>query len=222
MKKIILFILVILVVVSCENTNKIKNHDITNKTGGTLKELPNSNRVPNKSSFSSDILEIDKQIAALISNNTESSYRKALLLADKAIKLDSMFYPAYVKKAFIFTKLSKYKESIEIYTHVVTELKPDYIELYTMLGMLYEKVGDKNKAIKYYEKTIKKYSERISKDNDILDMINKAHISYILDNEKGLNEIDSLIKQYPEKKDLPMYREYMFIQYNHKTIISDL
>lgn len=120
------------------------------------------------------------------------------------------------------TRLEKYNEAINIFRYVVTLIKPDYPEALSILGLLYDKIGEKSTAEKYYKKAIRKYSDRINEKEDVMDMVNRAHLNYILDREKGLNEMDSLINVYPQNDELLIYKECLFLDYNHQKTLDDL
>lgn len=211
-------------VLAC-NTNSVdnsENHNIMGKKAGATKEIssPEHNHLQEK--FSAEVLKLNKQATLLINDGNEKKYLEAIRILDKAISLDKTYYMAYSNKAIILTRLGKYTEAIDVYNHLVKNVKPDYPEALTMLGMLYDKIGEKFKAKEYYQKAIQKYSNRISEKEDVLDMVNRAHLIFILDNEKGLSAMDSLIKVYSTNEELPMYKEYMFIKYNHQKALDDL
>lgn len=224
MRKYILYISILIGVVSCKNkdTDTPESHNIMGEEGGVKKEISNPEHSNRQAKFSAEVIKLNEQATFLINKRNETSYQEAIRLLDKAIRLDTTYYMAYLNKSVTLTRLGKYDEAVNIYRHIVTSIKPDYPEALTMLGMLYDKIGEKSTAKEYYKKAVQKYSDRISKKEDIMDMVNRAHLNYILDKEKGLNEIDSLIKVYPKNDELPMYKEYMFLGYNHQKALDDL
>jgi len=222
MRKYIFYISILIGVIACKNTDTPESHNIMGKEGGVKKEISNPEHNNKQAKFSAELIKLNEQATLLINKRNETSYQEAIKLLDKAIRLDTTYYMAYSNKAVILTRLGKYNEAINIYRHLVTNIKPDYPEAFTMLGMLYDKIGGKSTAKEYYKKAVQKYSDRISKKEDVMDMVNRAHLNYILDKEKGLNEIDSLIKVYPKNDELPMYKEYMFLGYDHQKALDDL
>lgn len=224
MRKLILYLSILIGIVACKNksVDTPEGHNIMGYKGGVTKITNNPPYNNKHETFSEEVIKLDEQAALLVNNRNETSYQEAIKLLDSAINIDSMYYPAYADKAIILTRLGKYNEAIIIYRHIVTNIKPDYPEILTELGMLNDKIGEISIAKEYYEKAIKKYSDRIEKNEDVMDMVNRAHLNYILDKQKGLNEIDSLIKVYPKNNELPMYKEYMFLGYNHQKALDDL
>lgn len=205
-----------------KNTDTPESHNIMGEEVGVKKEISNPEHNNKRAKFSAEVIKLNEKATLLVNKRNETSYQEAIKLLDKAMHLDTTYYMAYLNKAVILTRLGKYNEAINIYRQIVTNIKPEYPEALTMLGMLYDKTGEKSTAEEYYEKAIQKYSDRIKKNEDVMDMVNRAHLIYILDKQKGLNEIDSLIKVYPKNDELPMYKEYMFLGYNHQKALDDL
>lgn len=222
MKKYVFCFSILIGIIACKNKDIPGSHNIMGKKGGVKKEISSSKQIIKQSKFSAEVVKLNDQAVLLINEGNEISYQEAIRLLDKAIRLDTAYYIAYSNKAVVLTRLGEYDEAINIYRHLVTNIKPDYPEAYTMLGMLNDKVGEKYEAIKYYKKAIEIYSERITGKEELMDMINRAHLKFILDSEKGLEEIDSLIRIYPENDLLQIFRKYMFIDYNHSMALDKL
>jgi tetratricopeptide (TPR) repeat protein len=208
--------------ISFQSTNPSKNLSVNEVSSGFKNSKATSNYDNKKSNFSIEVIKLNYQATLLVQQRNESSYLKAISLLDKAIEIDSSFHTAYASKADVLCKLGKHNEAIDLYNYIVTYIKPEYPEIYSMLGMLYEKIGNEPKAYEFYEIAIRQYSDRIRINGNILDMVNKAFINYIIDKNEGLKEIDSLILAYPNNIELPMYKEYMFLQYDHQKTIDDL
>lgn len=219
-RNILYFIIVFLISCKCnDSTKSLSAHE-------ELFDLENSKATSKydnkKSNFSIEVIKLNYQATLLAQQRNESSYLKAISLLDKAIEIDSSFHTAYASKADVLCKLGKHNEAIDLYNYIVTYIKPEYPEIYSMLGMLYEKIGNEPKAYEFYEIAIRQYSDRIRINGNILDMVNKAFINYIIDKNEGLKEIDSLILAYPNNIELPMYKEYMFLQYDHQKTIDEM
>jgi tetratricopeptide (TPR) repeat protein len=225
MKKYLFYLFTLIIGVSACKSNSFdtpESHNVKGKQGGVKKEISNPNYNNKQTKFSIEVLKLNEQAVLLINEGDEISYQKAIKLLDKAISLDTMYYVAYTNKAGVLTSLGKYREAIDVYTHIITKIKADYPEVLAMLGMLCEKIGEKTIANEYYEKAINEYTDRINLKKDVWDMVNKAHLNYILDKRTGLKEMDSLIKVYPKIDELPMYKEYMFLGYDHQKALDDL
>lgn len=224
MREFIIYISILLGVLACKNekTHTPESRNIMGEEGGVKKEISNPEQNEKQAKFSDEVIKLNEKATLFITKRNYTSYQEALKLLDKAIRLDTTFYMAYLNKAQVLIKLGKYNDAIDISKYLVSSIKPDFPEAYTMLGMLYDKVGETSTAKDYYKKAIEKYSDRISKKDNVMDIVNRAHLNYILDKEKGLNEIDSLIKVYPKNEELLLYKEYLFLGYNHQKALDDL
>lgn len=223
MKKYIIYISVLFIgLTACKSDDTPNKHNIKGKKGGVKKEFSNSKHKNKQRAFSKEVIELNKQAILLINERNKKSYQEALTLLNKAILIDTNYYMAYSNKVMVLTKLGEYNKAIEVNKYLITTIKRDYPEAIMNLGLLYDKIGEKHLARKYYNEAINKYSDRIATSEDVLDMVNRAHLGYILDKKEGLEEIDSLIKAYPENKDLIMYKEYLFLEYDHQKALDDL
>ncbi len=222
MRKYIFYISILISGIACKNNDSPEVHNIMGKDGGITKELYHHKQSNMQANFSAKVIKLNEQATLLINKRNETSYHEAIKLLDEAIRIDTTYFMAYSNKAVVLTRLGKYHEAINIYKYLTTNIKPDYPEAFTMLGMLYDKIGKNSLAKEYYKKAIQKYSDRIRKKEDVMDLVNKAHLNYILDRQNGLKEIDSLIKVYPKNNELPMYKEYMFLGYDHQKALDNL
>ncbi len=223
MKKYIIYISIVFIgLTACKSEDTPNKHNIKGKKGGVKKEFSSSEQKNDRRAFSKEVIELNKQAVLLINERNKKSYEEALTLLNKAILIDTNYYMAYSNKVMVLTELGEYNTAIEVNKYLITTIKRDYPEAIVSLGMLYDKIGKKYLARKYYSEAISKYSNRIAKSEDILDMVNRAHLIYILNKKDGLAEIDSLIKAYPENEDLIMYKEYLFLEYDHQKALNDL
>lgn len=221
MRIYILFVLIALI--SCKNksTNIRSNHNVM----GCEREMKEDVYIEyndKHAEFSTEVIKLNEKAMLFVNKGNKADYQEAIKLLDRAIHIDTTYYIAYLNKASILTRLEKYNEAINIFRYVVTLIKPDYPEALSILGLLYDKIGEKSTAEKYYKKAIRKYSDRINEKEDVMDMVNRAHLNYILDREKGLNEMDSLINVYPQNDELLIYKECLFLDYNHQKTLDDL
>ena len=101
--------------------------------------------------------KLNEQAVVIISEMNDDKYYEAIALLDEAIDKDSTFSIAYSNKASVLIRLKKYNEAIFILEYLVTNVKPEYPEALSLLGLLYDKHGDNGQAKKYYLLSIKEY-----------------------------------------------------------------
>lgn len=208
--------------ISCKYDKTPEGNNYSDKKENAKKEFSKQDNQTPLKIFSDELIDLDNQATLLTYRGDKESYYDALELLNKAIQLDSTFFYAYETKAYIYTKLGKYDEAIEIYEQIAKEVKNYQIEVYSILGKLYDKFGEKTLAINNYEKTVEFYHEQYKRTGKVFYLVYMAHYTFIMDQEKGLEIIDSLIEAYPLDKDLPMYRQYKFIEYNHQKVLDNL
>lgn len=130
----------------------------------------------------------------------------ALICLDKAIKIDPTYYVAYGNMMNVYCKLKDFKNALLVAEKQI-EQKPDLAEGWTFAGMLNEKLGDNLKALKYYNKSIEIFDERIAnsdkQENLKANRLNRA-VSLVLSGEeqKGREELQKLKETYPEDNSL--------------------
>ncbi|MCQ2753879.1 MAG: tetratricopeptide repeat protein [bacterium] len=83
-------------------------------------------------------------IYKLIGNNA-----KALSFYDKLLTIDARNTDAIFNKGLVFANQKKYEESIKCFEKVI-ELTPDYPYAYYSIGLAYEQLKQKDKALEYY------------------------------------------------------------------------
>ena len=104
----------------------------------------------------------------------------ALVLLNKAIKIDTQYYLAYANKAMILSKFKKYPEAIEVLSYIV-RIRPNYAEGFANQGFLYEKTGNYEKAVAKYHEAIEAYLRRLNEPYKIIDRVNiQADIAFML------------------------------------------
>lgn len=223
-----IFVLICLIFIAFTQGCKTQKKDtpegknILGYNGGVKKINSGFDTIGKHTTFSKKAIELNNKAILLINNGNETDYMKALDLLNKAINIDSTYYMAYSNKITVLIRLKEYDKAIKTCKYLVTNIKQDYPEAFTILGILYDKLNKKKNAEHYYKKAIKAYTKRINSKEEILDMINKAHLIYIMDNKRGLNEIDSLINAYPSNDELLMYRKHLFTDYNHQEALNEL
>lgn len=127
----------------------------------------------------------------------------ALVVFDQAIDMDKTYYLPHSNKAVIFVSKKEYDKAL-MESEKVIQLKPDLAEGWTYAGMLNEKQGNIETAMKYYKKSIELFDERISnpekKDRIMANKLSRA-FSFILlgQEEKGKEEMRKLKAEKPDE-----------------------
>lgn len=154
-------------------------------------------------------------------NDDSVLLRDAIVLLDKAISIDSTYYLAYANKAMILQHLNKNKEAIRVLDKI-TKIQPDYAEGFLSQGLIYEELGNIDSANKKYKEAIDAYNERIEKNNNIGDKINRAIILSLLNKKKGRKEFEKLIEEYPEKEEYILFwKKQLFENFNREKFIKN-
>jgi tetratricopeptide (TPR) repeat protein len=136
----------------------------------------------------------------------------ALILLDKAIELDETYYLPHSNKVKIYIDRGEIEKAL-YESEMVIKKKPDLAEGWTFAGMIHEKVGNNQKAKKYYQKSINIYDDRIKspkKRDDInSNKVNRALSLKLLGrNSEANSEIKKLINEDPKNS---MYKELLEI-----------
>ncbi len=76
----------------------------------------------------------------------ERKYEDAERLFDRAISLDSEYYPAYFGRALVHRRQDEINDAIVDYTTVI-RLKPDYADAFYNRGLIYRDLGEPEKAL---------------------------------------------------------------------------
>ena len=161
---------------------------------------------------------ITYSLPPLTSKDT-SLLQKAIVLFDKAISIDSLYELAYANKAMVLKHLGKYKEAIHVLS-VITKLRPEYAEGFSMLGFTYEKIGNMDSANINYKSAIIAYTHRIEQTNSVSDKVNRAFILSLIDKEKGLQEMDYLIEENPDDNTINFWKQQLFTGFDRQKFIN--
>ncbi len=81
-------------------------------------------------------------------------YKKSLKDAEKAIKIDNLYFLPHLVAGFDLLKLKRFQESIKI-LEKAKKLIPSFPDTYYFLGLDYESIGNKEKAIQNYRTALK-------------------------------------------------------------------
>jgi tetratricopeptide (TPR) repeat protein len=128
----------------------------------------------------------------------------AIVLLNKAIKIDNQYYLAYANKAMMLARCKLYTNAIETLDQII-KIRPNYAEGIANQGFIYEKTGDLNKANEKYKEAINAYLRRLSDPYIIIDGVSlQADIAFIFffteGKDKALQLIDTIISWNPDNK----------------------
>lgn len=152
-----------------------------------------------RNSYNTKAIEFNNQAVELM---MAGNYDSALIVFDKAIKLDESYYLPHSSKSNIYVLRKEFHNAL-IESELVIKKQPDLAEGWVYSGMLYDRKGESKTANKYYQKSIEIFTKRISnpeKQHMIsTNRLNRAY-SYILlgETEKGKKELQSLKEEEPE------------------------
>jgi tetratricopeptide (TPR) repeat protein len=94
----------------------------------------------------------------------EQDYKQALLLLNKAIKIDSNYFLAYQNKLTFETSLKEYKDALQT-TMQLIRLQPDAPDYYVTAGVLHSVEGNSFAATEYWQKALIKFEKAIEETN---------------------------------------------------------
>jgi predicted Zn-dependent protease len=92
-------------------------------------------------------------------------FKKSLKDAEKAIKIDNLYFLPKLVSGFDLLKLKKYKKSIKI-LEKAKRLIPSFPDTYYFLGLDYENIGDIQKAVQNYRTALKLTDGKRGWEND--------------------------------------------------------
>ena len=110
------------------------------------------------------------------------SCRKAIAYLDQATTIDSNYFLGYYNKLIFLYPLKQYEKAVFAVNNCI-RLKPGAHDLYLTGGVLYEKIGNKILAKRYFEKSLAIVSS-------VLDTMEVNSLNYeMLSINKGINLI---------------------------------
>jgi len=152
------------------------------------------------SEYNPKAIELNNKAIKLSQNFKEDS---ALMLYDQAIAMDSSYFLPHFNKVGIYLKNKEYEKAL-FESEMVVKKKPDSAEGWFLAGLLNEHLGNKEKAMSYYEKSIGLYSGRI-KNAEIEGEINDGKLNRAL-SKKFLGD-NSYIEDFEELGKIEDYAE---------------
>lgn len=78
---------------------------------------------------------------------------KALTSFDRCIANDYQYMEAYMEKGFVFYDTQQADKAIAVFNQVI-EIRPTYADAFYWMGKTYEQKGDKENAIKEYQRSL--------------------------------------------------------------------
>jgi tetratricopeptide (TPR) repeat protein len=112
----------------------------------------------------------DSAMRLAMHTTQDSEYQKVILLLDKATTIDTNYFIAYFNKLSYQCKIKQYDKALETAKHI-NLIRPNFVDQYVTVGILYEKTGDSITAKKYYDIALNKF-------NNILDTMNLNNKNY--------------------------------------------
>ena len=133
----------------------------------------------------------------------DSLLNEALSYSNEALEKKADFYYAYLNKANILKELGKYNASLKTLEELL-KVKEDYPEAIFLMGLIYEKTGNMDKAKQKYKSALKAYKDYLKTPMATeQDKINKDLVLLFLEGkEKALARINEQIKENPENSNL--------------------
>ena len=133
----------------------------------------------------------------------DSLLNEALIYSNIAIEKKKDFYYAYLNKANILKGLGKYDAAIKTLKELL-KVKEDYPEAIFIMGLIYEKTGNMEKAKQEYKSALKSYENYLKTPMATeQDKINKDLVLLFLERkENSLKRINEQIKENPDNSNL--------------------
>jgi len=224
MKNLLTIIVLLYSMISCSRPSNYS--DTSTKTfTNTNASLLNYNAFhfeDTNSIYSKESIELNRQATLLINSRHQDAYFQAIQMLDEAIMIDTTYYLAYANKAGVWLILKEYSNAIDVLRYLVANIKKDYCEGYTLLGLIHEKLGDYTTAESYYWQAVHCYEDKNQERQDLINQIQRAHLLHILKQPEGLMVMDSLIQRNMDNEELKIFKEIYFINYSHKDQLDEL
>jgi tetratricopeptide (TPR) repeat protein len=84
----------------------------------------------------------------------EGKYHDAMTAFDRAIALDSEYYPAYFGRALVHRRQNEIDDALADYATVI-RLKPDYADAFYNRGLIYRDLGEPDKALADFDRYVR-------------------------------------------------------------------
>jgi len=167
--------------------------------------------------YNAKAIELNNKAIKLLQNNKLDS---ALILFDHAIELDDNFYMPHSNKIGIYLRMKEYNKAL-FESEIVIKKKPDGAEGWFVAGILNEHQGNNKKAITYYKKSIKIFTDRIN-NPDKQKNINTNKLNLAL-SKKFVGD-ESYIVDFNELREIEFYSVLVdnFIDKTKEEVMNEL
>ena len=108
---------------------------------------------PQHSELTSSEITVNYKAMLLMSYKNADSARKAIVMLDKAIIIDSNFSGGYETEILLLQQLKEYNKAIKLSNYLIRRA-PQKPEVYFRSGVLYEMSGDTISSRTYFEKSL--------------------------------------------------------------------
>jgi tetratricopeptide (TPR) repeat protein len=151
-----------------------------------------------KEVFNPKAIELNNKAVELMKKLNNDS---ALILFDKAIAVDKTYYLPHSSKSVIYIRKKEFDKALTEMEMAVKK-RPDFTEGWNLVGMLNEKLGNIETAMKCYKKSLAIFDERIAnpakKEFLSVNRLNRAYLLILLGQEKeGKEEMRKLKEEMP-------------------------
>ncbi len=186
-------------------------------------------RVAQDSTKNNDSLAVELDNSAIDRHNnyllgkskSADSLKVSLAELDKAIELDSTNTRFYSNKANILLTLNRDEEAIDVLKQALS-VNPNFAEMITTIGFIYERKGEKEVAQKWYQKALDVYDKRIEEEQFVINSkVNKAFLLFFTENKESAKQaFNELKQQYPKNEEVK-YSEQLFTDFNKQEFLNE-
>lgn len=150
------------------------------------------------------------------------SLEVSLMELDKAIELEPSHTRFYVNKANILLELKRDEEGIQALKQAIS-IDPDFTEIFTMLGFIYDREGKKEIAQEWYQKALDGYDKRIEEDRFVINSkINKVFLLlFTQDEESARKAYENLKQEYPNNSEVEFMEQFL-IGFDKEEFLNEL
>ncbi|MDR9417251.1 MAG: hypothetical protein RI564_13270 [Gracilimonas sp.] len=150
------------------------------------------------------------------------SIEVSLMELDKAIELVPTQTIFYANKANILLKIQREQQAIQALKQTIS-IDPDFAEILTMLGFIYERKGEKEIAQEWYHKALNAYDKRIAEKRFVINSkVGKAFILFFTQDEEAARKAyDNLKQEYPNDSEVEFMEQFL-IGFDKERFLNEL
>jgi len=155
-------------------------------------------------------------------NEGNDSLEASLKELDEAITIDPTQIIFHTNKADILLALHRGDDAIQALRNAVL-VKPDFSEILSLIGFLYERKDDKEEALKWYQKAMNVYDKQIDDEKLVVNSkVNKAFLLLFIENGESAHKAFKKVKEeYPKESEM-VYSEQIFKDFDKETFLKGL